>query len=188
VHALSEHLLATAGRAEASAARFGSASWGRLAGLWHDLGKFSADFQQMIHAANGVDAHVEHVEGDGTWRRVNRSSAGALHAIDRLGPSGRILAYLVAGHHAGLADWGSEHAGRGDLQQRLERRWALAGKDPAFWIRMLISCLVVEDFIRMRPAGADSLRRLGDDLLVARPIALAVGQASGGFGAREDSL
>ena len=167
VHALREHLLATAGRAEASAARFGSASWGRLAGLWHDLGKFSGDFQKMIHAANGLDAHVE---GEGAHGRVNHSSAGAIHALDQLGPSGRILAYLVAGHHAGLSDWGSEHAGRGALQQRLEEGGLLAaalageppdevlagrpdpqdkptGKDPAFWIRMLFSCLVDADFL-----------------------------------------
>jgi len=167
VHALREHLLATAGRAEAAAARFGSASWGRLAGLWHDLGKFSGDFQQMIYAANGLDAHVE---GDGAQGRVNHSSAGALHAIDQLGPSGRVLAYLVAGHHAGLSDWGSEHARRGALQQRLDDVGLLAvalageppddvlvggpdpkdkptGKDPAFWIRMLFSCLVDADFL-----------------------------------------
>jgi len=167
VHALNSHLQETARRAEAEAARFGGGSWGRLAGLWHDLGKFSADFQRMIYAANGLEAHVE---GKGTPGKVNHSSAGALHAINRLGKAGRILAYLVAGHHAGLADWESDHAGRSALRQRLEQRDLLAvameggppeavlagqpdpqdkpiGKDPAFWIRMLFSCLVDADFL-----------------------------------------
>jgi len=167
VHLLSEHLLATASRAEASAARFDSASWARVAGLWHDIGKFSADFQEMIRAANGVDAHVE---GNEARRRVNHSSAGAIHADKRLGLVGRLLAYLIAGHHAGLADWGSEHAGQGALRQRLTHTELLdaalaggptgeildvaldpkdkpMGRDRAFWIRMLFSCLVDADFL-----------------------------------------
>ncbi|HHT9114816.1 MAG TPA: hypothetical protein ACFYD0_16055 [Candidatus Wunengus sp. YC65] len=38
-HALKEHLVKTAQRASVFAEEFGAAEWGRLAGLWHDLGK-----------------------------------------------------------------------------------------------------------------------------------------------------
>jgi hypothetical protein len=44
----------------------------------------------------------------------------------------------------------------------------------------------VECFIRTRATGADSLRRRGDELLVAREIAVAVGQARGPNAARVD--
>jgi CRISPR-associated endonuclease/helicase Cas3 len=95
-----------------------------------------------------------------------------LLAIDKLGLPGRILAYLIAGHHAGLYDW------HGGLNQRLaadsaraELTEALAagplaglvsaadgfqpdlracpggGQGFALWIRMLFSCLVDADFV-----------------------------------------
>lgn len=38
-HLLCEHLMGAAQRASESAEEFGAAGWGRLAGLWHDLGK-----------------------------------------------------------------------------------------------------------------------------------------------------
>jgi hypothetical protein len=41
------------------------------------------------------------------------STAGALHAEQRLGRAGRVLSYLIAGHHAGLHDW------HGGLYERL---------------------------------------------------------------------
>jgi CRISPR-associated endonuclease/helicase Cas3 len=43
VHLLSDHLHGTAERAEKFAAEFSSAGWGRLAGLWHDMGKYCAE-------------------------------------------------------------------------------------------------------------------------------------------------
>lgn len=39
VHLLREHLEGTAKLAAEFAAEFGAEEWGRLAGLWHDLGK-----------------------------------------------------------------------------------------------------------------------------------------------------
>jgi len=47
-HSLEEHLLAVARQATRFAASFGSGDWAGLAGLWHDLGKYSADFQGYI--------------------------------------------------------------------------------------------------------------------------------------------
>ena len=42
---LEDHLHAVADLAAKFADKFGAAEWGRAAGLWHDLGKFSAEFQ-----------------------------------------------------------------------------------------------------------------------------------------------
>ena len=102
IHNLEEHLRAVASLASEFASDFGASDWGHLAGLWHDLGKYSSAFQNYIACESGFDpeAHIEGGKG-----RVNHSSAGALHAIEKLGGKGRLLAYLIAGHHAGLPDW-----------------------------------------------------------------------------------
>ena len=56
---LRDHLMGTATRAAEFAAAFGCGEWGYLAGLWHDLGKFSPEFQRYIREASGVEAHLE---------------------------------------------------------------------------------------------------------------------------------
>lgn len=165
VHSLREHLEGTAKLAAEFAGEFSCAEWGRLAGLWHDLGKYSPDFQHYIRAAGGVDGHIEGKPG-----RVDHSTAGALHAEKQMGLMGRIFSYVAAGHHAGLADWQADQTGRSSLSQRLQNIAMLdeafqgcipkeileqaaptekppKGADPAFWIRMLFSCLVDADFL-----------------------------------------
>ncbi len=154
-HTLYEHLNDTARRSSEFAEQFGAAGWGRLAGLWHDLGKFSPDFQKKIRGAN---------------LRVDHSTAGAIYAIEKFNFIGRILAYLISGHHAGLPDWQTETSGMSGLAQRLAQDGLLKdvlnnsptadiinqklpaekpnpGTDPAFWIRMLFSCVVDADFL-----------------------------------------
>jgi len=94
------HLDAVAARAADFASAFGAADWARLAGLWHDLGKYSAEFQAYLAEAADPDA-----EG-GPARGPDHSTAGAQHAarlFANLG-FGNLLAYLIAGHHAGLPD------------------------------------------------------------------------------------
>ncbi|MCE5360116.1 CRISPR-associated helicase Cas3' [Candidatus Igneacidithiobacillus taiwanensis] len=150
------------------AEQFGS-DWARLAGRWHDLGKYRPRFQHYIRQASGFEADA-HIKGE-VSRRAPHSTAGAMLATDRFGNTGRVLAYIIAGHHAGLADW------FGDLDQRLastESRAELAeslesnppaellvsgnfkpdlravpgGKDGfALWVRMLFSALVDADFL-----------------------------------------
>lgn len=169
IHHLEEHLRAVGNLAGEFAAIFGHSDWGRLAGLWHDLGKYSAAFQNYIAHGSGFDpeAHVEGGKG-----RVNHSSAGALHAVKQLGGKGRLLAYLIAGHHAGLPDWHSDGHALASLSQRLGDEQHLqaisnvtippdvlhpaivpATKPPggeaglALWLRMLFSCLVDGDFL-----------------------------------------
>ena len=58
---LEEHLKGVAAQASDFSSVFKAGEWGFLAGLWHDLGKYSNEFQYMLFAANGVDAHVEKV-------------------------------------------------------------------------------------------------------------------------------
>ncbi len=63
---------------------------GRAAGVLHDLGKYTNEFQDRLA---------------GKRARVDHSTAGAHLAIDRYGRVlGKILAFCVAGHHAGLAN------------------------------------------------------------------------------------
>lgn len=107
-HALEEHLAEVAGTASRFADEFGGADWARLAGQWHDLGKYRAGFQSYIHQCGDPDAHIE---GRVAGSEKTHSAAGALWARQRLAgnPAERfaahVLSYLIAGHHAGLADW-----------------------------------------------------------------------------------
>ena len=169
IHHLEDHLRAVGDLAGEFASSFGHADWGRLAGLWHDLGKYSRAFQNYIAHGSGFDpeAHIEGGKG-----RVNHSSAGALHAVEQLGGKGRLLAYLIAGHHAGLPDWHSDEYPLSSLSHRIEDQQHLraisdvtippdvlhpaiipATKPPggesglALWLRMLFSSLVDGDFL-----------------------------------------
>jgi CRISPR-associated endonuclease/helicase Cas3 len=77
---------------------------------------------------------------------------------------------MIAGHHAGLADWENADAGRSQLSQRIQQTQLLnhviaaglpesildqpeptskppKGSSPALWIRLLFSCLVDADFL-----------------------------------------
>lgn len=170
-HRLDVHLNDTGELAAGFAAAFGSEEWARLAGAWHDLGKYRPAFQDYLRAATGYS------ENDGALMKVDHSTAGAIHAIEKLGPLGRIIAYAIAGHHAGLADWSPGEVGGGSLSQRLEQhdllddaraRGAIPNQlldRPAplempptkgspseadamhLWVRMLFSCLVDADFL-----------------------------------------
>jgi len=48
IHELEEHLRAVGDLAGEFASSFGHSDWGRLAGRWHDLGKYSVAFQIYI--------------------------------------------------------------------------------------------------------------------------------------------
>lgn len=164
-HLLDEHLRGVAVMAADFATDFESADWAHTAGLWHDLGKYSTEFQQYIRSVSGYDAHIE------APGRVDHSTAGAIHAVRQFGAHGRILAYLIAGHHAGLPDWHSAETGGKALSIRLGAEQnhlldripaqaippeILAQTKPAtrlrggaeglhLWLRMLFSCLIDAD-------------------------------------------
>lgn len=124
IHPLEEHLSEVARLARCFAEPFGAGTRAELAGLWHDLGKYRGGFQDYIRRENDPDAHIERRVGG---KDKTHSTAGAIHAIETFrrthGAGGalaaRILAYLIAGHHAGLYDWQSATGERSDLCDRL---------------------------------------------------------------------
>ncbi len=102
---LEEHLKNVSKMSRSFAESFGAADWAYFAGLWHDIGKYSDEFQQKLSIQEGRDAHIETKPG-----RVDHSSAGAQHAFKSSGDRGKLLAYAIAGHHAGLLDGKSNDA------------------------------------------------------------------------------
>jgi CRISPR-associated endonuclease/helicase Cas3 len=163
---LEDHLQDVAKLAGKFADAFGAKEWGQLAGLWHDLGKYSSEFQEYLKSVTS-EAHLEEKAMVG---KVDHSTAGAQHADSSIKPMGRLLAYLIAGHHTGLSDGiGSSESGS-SLEARLKKsipNWSRAPsavsalpkltKPPAFafasghatgfFLRMLFSCLVDADFL-----------------------------------------
>ena len=112
-HQLSVHLTET-GRRAAEYLKFvdGCADIARTAGLLHDVGKYTKEFQARLQ---------------GDVNRVDHSTAGAQIAIDRYNSEmGKVLAFCIAGHHAGLAD------GVGDgrsLEKRIKKK-GISDPDP----------------------------------------------------------
>jgi len=163
-HLLEEHLHKTAELARRFASAWHAGDWGYLAGLWHDIGKYSSEFQQRIGAAGGEDAHIENAA------RVDHSTAGAKHANGAIKNKGfgKAIAYVIAGHHGGLPDGiSAESCLRSRLEKQipsydkcpqeilapkpLELPLAIApdrgGVQSSMFIRMLYSCLVDADFL-----------------------------------------
>ena len=87
IHDLETHLrqVGTLAARMASCIRAADANWAQLAGVWHDLGKYSPAFQSRIKRVTGYDPEA-HVEGGG---RPDHSTAGAIHAVEQLGPAGQ---------------------------------------------------------------------------------------------------
>lgn len=185
-HLLLAHLRGVAELAQRFAGSFESGTWGFAAGLWHDLGKYSLDFQEYLWAA--VEAHgPEHRSSHGP----DHSSAGAQHAVELIQILGHLLAYPIAGHHAGLPDG---LAAGPCLEKRLSKDipdWQHGlteipeilplelppfvksailpgetgqrnGFSVAFFVRMLFSCLVDADFL-------DTERFMSPDRASERP-------------------
>lgn len=180
-HRLEDHLIDVARLAADFASEFGAAPWAALAGIWHDLGKYREGFQRYIRQCGDQDAHIE---GRVAGPEKTHSAAGALWAHEYLAEVdkgcgkvvARVLAYLIAGHHAGLDNWfGGLHerfnredtikekcdalaaaipaailkpsAGLPDLNAiRADQKDNIPGRF-ALWVRMLFSCLVDADFL-----------------------------------------
>ena len=109
---LSDHLRNVSALAKASVTGCGLGIWAEVAGRWHDIGKASDAFQRHIGADS--EASTETVHG-----RVDHSTAGAQHAYRTLEALGLPLAYVIAGHHAGLPNWYDESDAH--LKGRLEK-------------------------------------------------------------------
>ncbi len=86
---LETHLQNTADLAGSFANAFASREWGYLAGLWHDLGKYQDEFQAKLL---GEKKGVEH------------SGTGAAFVFQTTKEFGLPLSFIIAAHHAGLAN------------------------------------------------------------------------------------
>lgn len=159
------HLHNVANLSQRRAVRFGAARAAHVTGLLHDLGKYTGAFQRRLEGASET---------------VDHSTAGAATALALASGSDRaiaeLIAYAIAGHHAGLPDKGAP-TDRATLEGRLAQfddakldgLWRneitadVTGLAPApafefgstretlafrfaFLGRMLFSCLVDADF------------------------------------------
>jgi len=160
---LHDHLTNVAKLASEFAGIFNAADLAHIAGLLHDLGKYAKEVQRRI---SGESIRAEH------------AVQGARQAIERYGNRlGMLLAYVIAGHHAGLANGRDSGTTRSSLKERLARvgvpellpEWqkevSLPTQCPmpqgfkphpdptltvfqfAFFTRMLYSCVVDADFL-----------------------------------------
>ena len=153
---IKEHLEGTAERAGEFAEKFGKKEWGYCCGMLHDIGKYSEEFQRKIQ--------------EDTNDRVDHATAGAQVCKER-GGYYSILSYCIAGHHAGLPDYGNTamnsslcgrwkkricdyHAYKDEIKiPKLDTDPIVFSKDRNMdfalgtFIRMLYSCLVDADFL-----------------------------------------
>ena len=154
---LKNHAENVAALAAQFAEPFGAAEIARYTALLHDLGKYSEPFQNRLRGG----------------KRVDHATAGAKEAIARWKMTGKLMAYCIAGHHAGLANGSGEGNNRSTLKERLaadiptlnpvwQAEIPLPEKIPlpplksnpkypgfaqAFFTRMLYSCLVDADYL-----------------------------------------
>lgn len=110
---LIDHLFEVGEIAEKLSLKIGVPDAGRLIGLLHDFGKFSANFQVYIGSATGKinPDKDEYVDFKSLKGKIDHSSAGAQwvwEACQKWGPQGelvgQILALCIASHHTGLID------------------------------------------------------------------------------------
>ncbi len=154
-----EHLEGTAKLSGEFAKKFGKEEWGYCCGYLHDIGKYSVEFQHKIRE-NGNE-------------QIDHSTAGAKVCVEK-GGLYPIMSYCIAGHHAGLPNYGSSQDGgfestlMGRMKKTLKDYSAYQDeieipkvttvpiaygetKNPDFslsvFIRMLNSCLVDADFL-----------------------------------------
>lgn len=151
-----EHLTGTAQLAGAFADAFGKQEWGYCCGMLHDIGKYSEEFQKKIKYD--------------TNEQVDHSTAGTKLCMEK-GGYYSLLAYCIAGHHAGLPDYGNTEIPSslcGRLKKKIcdyqayqyEVKIPKIETDPfvrkpnknfdfslSVFMRMIYSCLVDADFL-----------------------------------------
>jgi CRISPR-associated endonuclease/helicase Cas3 len=166
---LEDHLKNVAKLAREFAEPFGGGDWAYIAGLLHDIGKCSEEFQNMLINSADNNTSMETKMG-----HPDHSTAGAQKA-NRLYTNGfgKLLAYAISGHHTGLLDGKSNEACLFDRLKKNIHDFSSCLSDllkfdvnidslpfiPAkgnneriafqiqFFVRMLFSCLVDADFL-----------------------------------------
>lgn len=152
---LINHLTEVASLSSSFAAEFNAGELAFIAGIFHDIGKYSEKFQKRL---------------EGSPIKVDHSTAGAVE-VSKLYPLAQsiLLQYIIAGHHTGLLNYGNPECG---LCRRLNNPVledyskykdevtvpetvisrlpirplsGMNGFSISFFIRMLFSCLVDAD-------------------------------------------
>lgn len=101
--ALRDHLKNVAKISSEFAGDFSAGEYAYAGGLLHDIGKYSPEFQKRLEGAN---------------LRVDHSTAGAREAGSLYHPSiSRLLEYIIAGHHGGIPNYGTNVDG---LKKRIQ--------------------------------------------------------------------
>ena len=167
---LDDHLQRVGEMAGAFGEVFGCRELASVLGRLHDLGKYSADFDDRLHGG----------------KRVDHATAGAKVAVEKWSRDkcqqalAKMIAFAIAGHHAGLANGIDEGKKRTTLKDRLALQFGreiprldevwkeeialpdalllpvmknqqdALGFSAAFLIRMLYSCLVDADYLDTR--------------------------------------
>lgn len=176
---LEDHLYGVSYLASSFAKDDDMKEWLKVIGCLHDFGKYSSEFQVYIRDnakfTENLDLFIIHTKGK-IPKKVDHSTAGAIHAIKILPPNGIgiLAAYIIAGHHSGLQDWDNLE-GNSRLKLRLEHgedkykkaieqnvsscilqiqsnlffpKYIREGINVlALWVRIAFSCLVDADFL-----------------------------------------
>lgn len=173
---LRDHLTQVADLAAKFAEPLGLERAARIAGLLHDLGKYTSAFQKRLSGGERVDHSTA-----GAWAAKDLAATGKL--ADKV--MAEIIGYAILGHHAGLPD----RTGDGSYSMRLdgfnpgglapvwreELQVEMAGLMPKMPMpnpypgfaaslvgRMLFSCLVDADFLNTE-AFYDQIEGTGRD-------------------------
>jgi CRISPR-associated endonuclease/helicase Cas3 len=107
---LRDHLLGASALAKSLGAELGLQSAAEQTALLHDLGKYTLEFQRRLA---GSGEYVDHSTA-GAWIAWNDKASGNL-------PIRQLMAYAIAGHHAGLPDRIGEAGAGASLEDRLSR-------------------------------------------------------------------
>lgn len=99
-HDLTSHLERVSRLAHENASKFGAGELGRLAGSWHDLGKFNPDFQDYLKRCHEAALSEEKAPRGGS---VPHAVYGAVHALRNAEREEmEWLVPVIQGHHIGL--------------------------------------------------------------------------------------
>ena len=157
---LNEHLQNVSKLAEKFASNFEEIEVGRIVGLYHDIGKYSTEFQKYIRQESK--------------KRVDHSTAGARELFKMKSYVNLIAAFCIAGHHSGIQNIGNpkvfdeltffSRVGQKEIPNYAEYKKEIEPPNAdnsskiiplisknyfsvMFYTRMIFSCLVDADFL-----------------------------------------